>query len=110
MVQPKIDPLHEAAGDITVVVFQKDNTVFEASFAAEFVNFLDECLAGVVTWMRFACENELHGPRCIVEQSLQPFLVAEQEGAAFISREASGKADRQNFRIENAISPADGFG
>ena len=42
MIQPKIDPLHEATRDVTVVIFEKDNTVFETGFAAEFVNFGSE--------------------------------------------------------------------
>src|SRR5712691_310398 len=59
--------------------------------------------------MRFACENELHRPRGVVEQSVQPFLVAEQERAAFVSRKATRKADSQNFWIENAIDFANGL-
>src|SRR3954453_8460173 len=56
--------------------------------------------------MRFACENELHRPRCIVRQSLQSFLVAEQKCAALISREPSRETDRQNFRIKDTINSA----
>src|SRR5882724_4997501 len=107
MVQPKIHTLDKAPRDITIVVFQKDDAVFEANFAAEFINFLDERLTGLVTRMRFACENELHGSRRVVEQSLQSFLVAEQEGTAFVSRETACKADGQNFRIKNSIDLAD---
>jgi len=77
MIQPKIGPLHEATRDVTVVIFKKDNTVFETGFAAEFVNFLDERLTGFVAWVCLACEDKLNGPCCIVEQSLEPFLIAE---------------------------------
>ena len=59
--------------------------------------------------MRFACENELHRPRRIVQQSLQSFLVAEQKRAALVSREPPRKTDGQNFRIENAIDSANGL-
>ena len=109
MIQPKIDTLHKTARDVAVVVFQKNDAIFETDFAAELVNLLDKRLAGFVTWMRFACEDELHRPRGVVEQSLQPFLVAEQERAAFVSRETACKADSQNFRIENAIDFANGL-
>src|SRR5256885_14722336 len=77
MIQPKIDPLHETTRDVTVVILQKDNAVLETGFAAEFVNFLDERLARFVAWMRLACEDKLDRPCCIVEQSLEPFLIAE---------------------------------
>ena len=60
--------------------------------------------------MRFARENELHRPCRIVEQSLESFLVAEQERAAFISRETPGKPNRQNFRIEDTIHFANCLG
>ncbi len=77
MVEPQIDTLHETAGDVTVVVFDEDDAVPEACFAAEFVDLLDERFAGFITGMRFACENKLHRPRRVVEQSMQPFLVAK---------------------------------
>ena len=70
MVQPKIDSLHEAARDVAVVVFQKDDAIFQAGFAAEFVHFLDERLARFIARMRFAGENELHRASGVVHQSL----------------------------------------
>ena len=70
MVQPKIDSLHEAAGNVAIVVFQKDYAIFQAGFATELVNFLDKGLACFIARMRFACENELHRARAIVRQSL----------------------------------------
>src|SRR4029453_7508519 len=70
MVQPKIDTLPETARNVAVVVLQKNDAIFQASFTAESVNFLDQRFAGFIAWMRFACENELHGARAIVEQSL----------------------------------------
>ena len=77
MVEPQINPLHETAGDVTVVVFDKDDAVPEACFATEFVDLLDERLAGFIARMGFARENKLHGPRRVVEQSMQPFLVVK---------------------------------
>ena len=59
--------------------------------------------------MRFAGEDELHRPRLVVEQTLQAFLIAEEQRAAFVGREAARESDRQNFRIENAIDAADRF-
>ena len=107
MVQPKIDTLHETARYVAIVIFQKNDAILEASFATEPVNLLDKGLARLITWMSLACENELHGSRRVVEQSFQSFLVAEQEGTAFVSRETACKADGQNFRIKNSIDLAD---
>ena len=59
--------------------------------------------------MRFAGENELHRPRGVVEQTVQPLLVAEQKRAAFVGGETARETDRQNFRIENAVDAADRF-
>ena len=70
MVQPKIDALDETARNVAVVVFQKDDAIFQAGFATESVNFLDDRLACFIARMRFARENELHRARSIVDQSL----------------------------------------
>src|SRR6266513_5546076 len=110
MVQPKIDTLNKTPRDVAVVIFEKNDAVFESHFTSEFVNLLDHRFARFVTRMRLACENELHRPCRIVEQSLQTFPVAKQERAAFISRETPGKADRQNFRIEHTIHLANCLG
>src|SRR6266478_4107875 len=107
MVQPKIDTLHETARDVAVVIFQKHDAILETGFTTEFINLLDERFACVVTRMRFARENELNGSRRVVKQSFQPFLVAKQKDATFISRETARKADGQNFRIKNSIDLAD---
>src|SRR5207248_3513973 len=105
-VQPKINPLHEAPSDVTVVIFQKHNPVFESCFVAESVNFLNQRAAAFIARMRFAGENKLHRSRSIVEQSLQALFITKQERAAFVSREPSRKTDRQNFRIENLTDTA----
>ena len=109
MVQPKIDPLDKTARDVAIVVFQENDAILDSGFAAKFVNLLNERLAGFVARMRFACENELHGSRRVIEQSFQPFLVAEQERGPFVSRETARETDSQNFRVKNPICPANGF-
>ena len=93
MVQPKIDPLHEPACDVAVVVLKKNDAIFQAGFAAKFVNLLDQCLACFVARMCFAREDELHRARGIIHQSLQSFLVTEQKRAAFVSDETARKPD-----------------
>src|SRR4029453_14334974 len=92
-----------------IVIFQENDAILDPGFAAKFVNFLNERLAGFVTRMRFACENELHGSRCVIEQSSQPFLVAKQERGPFVSRKTARKTDSQNFRVKNPIRLAKGF-
>src|SRR4029453_5508827 len=104
-----IDPLHKTARDVAIVVFQENDAILDPGFAAKFVNFLNERLAGFVTRMRFASENELHGSRCVIKQSPQPFLVAKQERGPFVGREAARKTDGQNFRVKNPICLANGF-
>src|SRR4029453_5011117 len=101
MIQPEIDPLHEAARDVAIVVFQENDAIFDSRFAAKFVNFLNERLASFVTRMRFACEKKLQGLRFCIEQSLQPVLVAKQKRGPFVSGETACKTDGQNFRVEN---------
>src|SRR5205814_6185713 len=95
--------------DVTVIVLKKDDAIFQARLAAQFVNFLNKRLAGFIARMRFACEDELHWARGIVHQSLQSLLVAEQKCGALVSGEAARKTDRQNFRVKNAIDVANGL-
>src|SRR6266496_3117711 len=102
MVQPKIDALHKAAGNVAVVVLQENDAIFQPGFTAESVNFLYKRLACFVARMRFAGENELHWPRSIIHQSLQSLLVTEQKRAALVSGETARKSDGQNFLVELA--------
>src|SRR4029077_13867082 len=93
IVQPEIDTLHQAAGDVAVVILQEDDAVFESGFAAESINFLDEGAAAFIAGMRFACENKLDRPGGVVEQPLQSLFVAKQQRAAFVGREPPRKTD-----------------
>src|SRR5207245_11420880 len=103
MVQPEIDPLHETAGNVTIVIFDEDETVLEAGLAAEFVNFLDKRFAGFVAWMRLTGENKLHRARRMVEQSMQSFLVAEQQRDAL----GGGQAAREPVRVMFGVAILD---
>src|SRR5206468_5226623 len=110
MVQPKIDPLHEPARDVAVVVLQENDAIFQPGFTAKSVNFLYKRLACFVARMRFACENELYWPRSIIHQSLQSLLVTEQKRAALVSGETARKPDGQCFRVKNPIHLANRLG
>ena len=77
MVEPQIDTLDETTGDVAVIVLDENDAVFEACFATEFVDFLDERLPSFITGMGFARENKLHRPCRIVQQSTEPILVAK---------------------------------
>src|SRR6516165_6158646 len=107
MVQPKINALDEATRNVAIVVFNENDASFQAGFTAEFVNFLDQRLAGFVSRMRFASENELHRTCGIVRQAFQSFLVTEQQRPPLISGEPAGETDGQNFRIKNTVYSAD---
>src|SRR5205085_12085838 len=67
IVQPEINPLHQPARDIGVVIFNEDNPIVKTGFTGEFVNFLNERFTTFVPWMRFAGEYELNRPRRVVE-------------------------------------------
>ena len=56
-------------GDVAVVVLQKDDAVFQTSFAAKSVNLLISALpASSRGWA--ACKNELHRTRRVIQQAL----------------------------------------
>src|SRR6187399_1042877 len=110
MIQPKIDSLHEPACDVAVVVLHEHDPILQPGFAAKFVNFLDQRFASLIAWVGFTCENELHRARGVTHQSFQSFLIAEQQRASLISGKASRKTDCQDFRVQNTIDVADGFG
>src|SRR5205085_10793947 len=109
IVQPKINALDEPARDVSVVILDEDHPVFEAVLPAEFVNLLNQRFAAFVLRMRFAGEDELNRPRLVIQQTLEPFLIAEQKRATFVSRESSRETDRENFRIENPVHTPDRF-
>ena len=94
IVQPKIDALHEPSRDVGVVVLHENHPVLEPALAAEFVNLLDERLAAFILRMRFACENELHRARLIVEQTLETLLIAEEQRTTFVGGETAREPDR----------------
>src|SRR5256885_16585314 len=66
MVQPKIDPLYEPACDVAVVVLKKNDAIFQAGFAAKFVNLMDLCFACCYARMCFAPDAELVRERVII--------------------------------------------
>src|SRR5436190_16096973 len=110
IVQPKIDGLHQAPRNVSVVILDEDDAIIETGFAREFVNFLDQGFAAFVAWMRFAGENELNGSGGIVQQFVQAIFIGEEKRAAFVGSETSRKSDGENLGIENAIGRANGFG
>src|SRR5207249_10856952 len=75
IVQPKINGLHQAPRDISVVVLDEDDAIIETGFARELVHFLDKRFAVFVARMRFAGENELNWPGGIVQQFVQAIFV-----------------------------------
>src|SRR5437762_870350 len=93
IVQPKIDTLHQAAGDVAVVILKEHNAIFESGFSAESINFMDESATAFIAGMRFARKNKLDRPGGVVEQSLQSLFVAKQKRAAFVGREPPRKTD-----------------
>ena len=100
IIQPEIDSLDQTPRNVGVVIFNEDNPIMKTGFAREFVNFLNERFATFVSRMRFTGEYELDRPSCVVEQSLEPLFIREQESAALIAGEASGEPDGEDLRIK----------
>src|SRR4029453_16409293 len=109
MIQPEVDSLPEPPRDVPFVVLHENDARFQTWFAAEFVNFLDQRFACFIAWMRFACKDELHRARRIVDQAFQSFFVAKKKCPAFVSRQPPRETDGQNFRVKNAINSANGL-
>ena len=58
-------------------------------------------LAGLVLRMGFACDDNLHGPFPIAENSLEPLHVAEEQRGALIGGETARESDGESVRIEH---------
>src|SRR5947208_12539423 len=86
----RVEP-HVAAGDhltgsVDVVVFNKDQMPLQIAVLAEVDDVLDVAFAIVVTWVRFAGEDELNWPRLVASQSHDVIQLLKDERRALVSR------------------------
>ena len=90
------------ASDVDVVVLDEHELVRELRIAHHLRDFLQHALAGIVARMRFAGENELHGPLRIVDHGGEPFDIAQDQVGALVSGEAARETDGERIRAEYA--------
>jgi len=100
-VEPDVAALDQVAGDFHVVVFQEDQVVAAFLGGAELHQLLDDFFAFVVLGVGLAGEDELDGPRRVVDDFDHPLLVLQEHVGAFVGGEASGEADGQGLGIED---------
>src|SRR5207244_2351204 len=67
IVEPDIDTLHEMAADVDVIVLNEDELGGELGVAHALGDLLKDTLAGLVVWMGFAGEEELHGTLGVID-------------------------------------------
>jgi len=60
----------------------------------------DQFLARFIRRMRLAGKNDLDRALRVLEDRAQAIEIAQQQIGALVSCEATGKADRQRFRVE----------
>ena len=88
------------AGDVHVVILEKDDVAEEAGIARDLKDALDGPFAGVVARVGLAGDDELDRLTGPVEEAEQAVEVAKEQIAAFVGGEAPGKADGQGGGIE----------
>jgi len=62
--------------------------------------FLNQGPPGLVRWMGFASQDELHRALRMGQQTKQSLWIVQQEVRPFIGREAPRKAKRQHMGIK----------
>tara|TARA_B110000196_G_scaffold163032_1_gene140062 strand:- start:272 stop:559 length:288 start_codon:yes stop_codon:yes gene_type:complete len=92
--------LHQVAGEVHVVVLQKEDATVEGLFAGEVDDLANKVLARVVLGMGLAGEEDLQWSVAIGEKGFEALDIAEEQIAAFIGGEAPGKADGQRLGVE----------
>src|SRR5690606_27709616 len=100
VVEPDVDPARKGAADGHVVVLDEEDLANEALILREPVDLLDEPLALLVGRVCLAREHQLDGSVLVTEDRRQAVEIAEDQGRAFVHREASGEPDSQRLVIE----------
>src|SRR5690606_17872896 len=79
---------------------EDDKAVAELGEACLRDDLADEALGELVARMRLPGEDELHGPRRMVQDRGQALNIPEEEGGALVAGEAPREPDRENVGIE----------
>src|SRR6185437_4279927 len=67
----------------------------------------NEVSTRLIGWMGLAGEDELDRPPAVLEESLQPFQVSEEQGGPLIRREPSGESNGQRFGVQECAACED---
>ncbi len=89
------------------VIFEKCNAAAQLVVMAEVQHLVNEESTRLIGRMGFAGENELDRTPAILEESLQPFQVLEEQGGPFVCRESSGKSNGQSFGVQECAACED---
>src|SRR5579863_2234807 len=103
IVEPQIRARYQEARHDDIVVFQEDDFATESIAAREAIDLFDQRFAWSVGRMRLAREDDLHRALRVIDDTLESFQVAENEGCAFIRRETPRETDNQGIRVQHAL-------
>src|SRR5207253_333656 len=95
IVQPDIAARNHLAGDMNIVILNKDQVAFQFAEPAQVNNMLNVALAFVIARVRLARENKLDWPLPVVRQLDDILELLKNERGAFVGREAAGEPDGQ---------------
>ena len=97
------DTMDEPAGDAHIILFDEQNLASKARLKRHLVDLLDEQLARIISWMGFSGKDDLHGPRRVVENRLEPLGIFEQQRGALVGGKAPREANRKGVGVERVI-------
>ena len=75
-----------------ITVLEEDDVPLQGRILGELGDLLDQVLAFGIRRMRLAGENDLHGPRRIQQDLLQPLGIGKQQRRALVRGEPTGEA------------------
>src|SRR5690606_12943109 len=84
-------------------VLKEDNAVAQLRPSAGDDDLSDQLLAGVVTRVRLAGEDDLDRPLGAADQRDEPVDVTQQQRRPLVGCEATGEADGQNLGIDHLV-------
>ena len=99
-IDPHVHALHQVAGHIHVVVFDKDDFTAKFTPARHVQNLFYQILTRFVGRVRLAGKDKLHGAAALTHNFGQAFQVAQQKVGAFIGGKPTGKAESQRRGVE----------
>src|SRR6185437_5215513 len=106
-VQPNVDALDEILRHMHFIIFNESDAAAQFVIMAEVQHLMNEVSTRLIGWMGLAGEDELDRPPAVLEESLQPFQVSEEQGGPLIRREPSGESNGQRFGVQECAACED---